>query len=52
MSFFEQINPENRIVIAEPACGHEGQFERMEELIECAADWQKFYFRTNPENKG
>ena len=37
MSLFEQINHENRVVIAEPACGHEGQYERMVQLIECAA---------------
>jgi len=38
MPIFEQLIPENGFVIAEPACAHEGDYQRLVQLIDCAAE--------------
>ncbi len=35
---YEQLVPENGYVIGETACGHEGDFDKLKQLINCVAD--------------
>ena len=35
---FENLIPENGIVIAEVACGHEGSFDRVKQLVDVVAE--------------
>jgi len=35
---FENLRPENGYVIAETACGHEGDIKKLVQLIDCAAE--------------
>ena len=37
---FERLIPENGHVIGETACGHEGDINKLEELIDCVSDSQ------------
>ena len=37
---FERLIPENGYVIGETACGHEGDINKLEELIDCVSDSQ------------
>ena len=38
MIFYEQLIPENGYVIGETACGHEGDINKLTQLIDCVAD--------------
>ena len=38
MFLYNEIVPEAGLVIAETACGHEGDIERLKQLIDTAAD--------------
>ncbi|MFH1683613.1 MAG: N-acetylneuraminate synthase family protein [Candidatus Margulisiibacteriota bacterium] len=35
---YEQLVPENGCVIGETACGHDGEFSKLKQLIDCVAD--------------
>ena len=39
-SLFERLTPENGYVIGETACGHDGDINKLEELIDCVSDSQ------------